>query len=94
MKTTIKKQEEIEILKKELNRKNKICCNKPMIDLGVVDFFNGNTINCNRWVCGLCGTFIDEHEYSLDEDEFISEADNFEELKATEYYKSLEVDEE
>ena len=70
------------------------CCNKDMIKVGVVDMLNNNTLLIERWVCGECGVFYDEHRYTLDDEELINELKHYDELKDTPIYKQLIEDEE
>lgn len=69
---------------------NTDCCNKPMIDLGVVDFMNMNINTAERFFCGECGRTIDIISYSNDEDTIMTDLDMFEDkLKDTKIYKEL-----
>ncbi len=74
---------------------NTICCEKPMINLGEIQSLsNMNTTSCKRYFCGECGGILDIHEYSLDEEELISEIENYDELKDTNIGKELKVNQE
>jgi len=65
------------------------CCKKEMIELGVVSLMDFNTIEIVRFVCGECGKFLDIHTYNLDNEELLSEIENYEELQGTTIHKEL-----
>ncbi len=60
-----------------------------MINVGVVDFLNMNIIETKRFICGVCGKFLDIIEYVLDDEEMISEIENYDELKNTIIHKEM-----
>jgi Fe2+ or Zn2+ uptake regulation protein len=65
------------------------CCGKPLINLGEVDFMNCNTNSIERLFCAKCGKIVDICDYTLDDEEWICEADTFEEMKNSEHYKEI-----
>ena len=66
------------------------CCDKEMIELGIFDFLNNNTIKLRSFVCGDCGKLLDIHNYTLDDDELLNKIENFDELKNTKIHKELD----
>lgn len=72
----------------------KICCEKPMKNLGDVAMLSdSNSLSCFRYICLECGTITDIHTFTLDDEELwveLENNDNDEEIKNSTIYQEME----